>query len=98
MDGAMTSSPPGRPSRRPTGSLGTAVATSRDVFRGIGEGAVHLLVPGTVRNDQPFMYLAGAGWSRSGDGTSRGDWDSSVASPARLETAPLRVPIGGTRN
>jgi Domain of unknown function (DUF4861) len=79
------------------GSLGTAVVMSRDFFRAIREDSTHLLILGAVESDRPVRYLAGAGWTRSGDFSSQADWESYVARQARFENSPLRVAIGGVR-
>jgi pectinesterase len=76
------------------GSLGTGIVMPRQLLRGISEDAQHLLILGSTRNDEPLTYLAGAGWTRSGDFATAGDWNAYLGLCARCLEFPLKISIG----
>jgi hypothetical protein len=73
------------------GALGTGV-----VMPGQGralETTKHILMAGTVVPDRPFVYYAGAAWTRSGDITSRSEWEAFLGAAARRLNAPLVIAV-----
>jgi hypothetical protein len=54
------------------------------------------LVLAKVQPGRPLRYLAGAGWSKSGDFTSKEAWNAYVADCAARLRSPLRISIRPT--
>jgi pectinesterase len=74
------------------GSLGTGV-----VMPGQGrtrETTRHILMTGTALPDRPFVYYAGAAWTRAGEVTTRSAWEALLGAAARRLNAPLVVVVG----
>ena len=79
------------------GSLGTGVALPPEIHAEPAEDSVHYLMTGWVTAGRALTYESGAGWTRSGDFPSRGDWDAYVAARAAALASPLRVTVEGMR-
>ena len=76
------------------GSLGTGVVIPPGACAAPAEDSVEYLQTGWVKAGVPLTYLAGAGWTRSGDFLSRGDWEAYLAARAAALASPLRVSVG----
>lgn len=74
------------------GSLGTGVVMPAGGRT--RETTKHILMIGTAFPDRPFVYHAGAAWTRAGDVTVRSAWEALLAAAARRLNAPLTVVVG----
>ncbi len=75
-------------------SLGTAVVfVSRDAFAGFAEDERNHLALAKAKPGEPLRYLAGAGWTRSGQFADEAAWRSYVLSEAARARAPVRVTL-----
>jgi pectinesterase len=79
------------------GALGTGVVIEASAFVQFAEDSTQYLIIGSAVTGEPFTYYAGAGWTRSGDFATQGDWNSyldrwavRIASPLRVACAPLK--------
>ncbi len=79
--------------QKTNGELGTAVVVARDAFAGYAEDDRNLLVLAKAKPGEPVRYLAGAGWSRAGDFTSKAAWDTYVAQAAARLNSPIKVTV-----
>ncbi|HUI10418.1 MAG TPA: DUF4861 family protein [Bacteroidota bacterium] len=75
------------------GSLGIGVVLPPFTDPEPAEDSVQVLLVGRVKCGVPFTYYAGAGWTRSGDFSSRGDWEACLASRAAALASPLSVTV-----
>ena len=73
--------------------LGTAIVVDRSAFKGFAEDERNLLVLANATPGRPLKYLAGAGWSRAGEFTSRQAWLDYVAACAARLNSPVTVSI-----
>jgi hypothetical protein len=73
------------------GDLGIAVVVPGPEFAGYAEDEVNQLVLAKVTAGKPITYLAGAGWSRSGDFPTRQSWLDYVAACAARVRSPLKI-------
>ena len=73
------------------GSLGTGVVFPASAFVQFAEDSTQYLLIGHAVTGEPFTYYAGAGWTRSGDFDTAGDWNSYLDRWATHITSPLRV-------
>jgi pectinesterase len=78
------------------GFLGTGIVMPRGSLRGIREDSQHLLILGSTRNDEPLIYFAGAGWTRSDDFATADDWNDCVRQCARRQEFPLAIRFAGS--
>jgi pectinesterase len=74
------------------GSLGEAVVLD-EAATGYAEDAGNHLILAHVKSDRPLKYLAGAGWTRSGDFTTKEDWLAYVAAAAARAKSPINVTL-----
>lgn len=82
--------------QKTNGSLGTAIVVDPSAFAGFAEDALNELVLAKVQPGRPLRYLAGAGWSKSGDFSSKEAWNAYVADCAARLRSPLRISIRPT--
>jgi unsaturated rhamnogalacturonyl hydrolase len=73
------------------GSLGTGVVFPAPAFVQFTEDSVQHLLVGRAVTGTPLTYYAGAGWTRSGDFGSAGEWNAYLENRAARIAAPLRV-------
>jgi pectinesterase len=73
------------------GSLGTAVIVPKENFAGFAEDEQNQLVLAKAVSGRPLCYLAGAGWSKAGEFTTKQAWDDYVAECAARMRAPVQV-------
>ncbi len=79
-------------------SLGTAVVLiSTDTFAGFAEDERNHLVLAKATSGQPVRYLAGAGWTRSGQFADQAAWQAHVLSEAARARAPVRITLSNSR-
>jgi len=75
------------------GMLGTGIVVPASRFVRVAEDSLHHLILGRAEVDTPFVYYAGAGWTRSGDFTSAEDWNRYLSRWARSIASPLKWTI-----
>ena len=73
------------------GFLGTGIVSSPSSFIQFAEDRDQYLAIGQTRAGEPFVYYAGAGWTRSGDFATESDWKSYLNGFARRLLSPLKV-------
>lgn len=76
-----------------SGYLGTGVVMPASILRGIKEDKTHVLMLGTAKLGSTVAYYAGAGWTRSGDFGSVGEWNKYLSEFALKAQTPLRVRV-----
>lgn len=74
------------------GSLGEAVVLPA-AFAGFADDAGNQLVLARAVSGRPLRYLAGAGWTGSGDFASKADWIAYVAAAAARARSPLKITL-----
>jgi len=79
--------------QKTNGELGTAVIVETGAFQGFAEDAFNQLVLAKVAAGRPLRYLAGAGWSRSGQFATKEAWDAYVAACAARFRSPVTVTL-----
>ena len=79
------------------GSLGTGVVLPPGTRAVPAEDSVQYLLTARVAGGVPLVYEAGAGWTRSGDFLTRGDWDAYLDERAAALAAPLHVSVEPAR-
>lgn len=79
--------------QKSNGQLGTAVVVPGAEFTGFAEDTRNHLVLAKVVPGKPLVYLAGAGWDRSGQFPDRAAWEAYVAAEAARARAPVRVSL-----
>ena len=75
------------------GALGTGVVLPPGCSAEPAEDSVQYLLTARVRGGVPFVYEAGAGWTRSGDFSTRADWDEYLHVRSLALGRPLRVSV-----
>ncbi len=75
------------------GSLGTGIVSSSVPFARFTEDRDQYLVISKVKMGNPFVYYAGAGWTRSGDFATETEWKSYLSTFAQRQLFPLEVSI-----
>ncbi|HEY0945752.1 MAG TPA: DUF4861 family protein [Opitutaceae bacterium] len=73
--------------------LGTAIVLPENAFQGFAEDERNLLVLAKATPGEPLRYFAGAGWSRSGQFSSKAEWNAYVAAEAACAKSPVKVTI-----
>lgn len=73
----------------PNGSTGTAVLVPGMV--GEAKDGVHVFLTASIRSAEPFVWYAGAGWSKSGDFADAAAWSGYVGQFAAGLKAPLKI-------
>ncbi len=77
--------------QKTNGALGTAVIVAADAFAGLAEDERNQLALAKAVPGRPLRYLAGAGWSKAGEFTTRHAWNDYVAACAQRLAAPVRI-------
>lgn len=75
------------------GYLGTGVVFRPNAITGWAQDSSQYIVLGKAQRGHAFTYYAGAGWTRSGDFTSAGDWNGYLDRCAAGLRSPLQVSI-----
>jgi hypothetical protein len=75
------------------GSLGTGVLLVPSAIVGKHDDSVQVFLLGRLTPDKPFIYWAGAGWTRSGDFSDGAGWDNCLRGCFLTMTEPLQVSI-----
>jgi len=75
------------------GSLGTGIVVSKEMFAGIHESVIHLLILGTAKLGKTIVYYAGAGWTRSGDFQNADEWNEYLTTYAKRIESPLKISL-----
>ncbi len=79
--------------QKTNGSLGTAVVIPGSEMQGFAEDSVNNLILAKVTSGKPLTYLVGGGWSKSGQFSSKEEWNTYVASEAARANSPVKVTI-----
>jgi hypothetical protein len=80
-------------SQKTNGQLGTAVVVPPEEFTGFAEDERNNLVVTKVTPGKPLRYLAGAGWSKAGEFTSKESWNAYVADCAARLRSPVKISV-----
>jgi unsaturated rhamnogalacturonyl hydrolase len=75
------------------GSLGTGIVMAKNVFTGVKENDVHVLILGTAELGKPVKYYAGAGWTRTGDFSGSDEWNAYLKNFLRQIESPVTVSV-----
>ena len=78
--------------QKSNGQLGTAIIVP-DGFAGFAEDNQNLLALAKATPGKPLRYFAGAGWDRSGQFSSKEEWNAYVAAAAARAKSPVRVAL-----
>jgi pectinesterase len=78
--------------QKTNGSLGEGVIVPA-ALAGFAEDAVNRLVLAQVPSGKPLRYYVGAGWTKSGDFSSKDEWNAYVAACAARARAPVVVTL-----
>ena len=78
--------------QKSNGQLGTAIIVP-DGFAGFAEDNQNLLALAKATPGKPLRYFAGAGWNRSGQFSSKEEWNAYVAAAAARAKSPVRVAL-----
>ncbi len=79
--------------QKSNGELGTAVIVPAG-FAGYAEDDRNLLALAKAVPGQPFVYYAGAGWSRAGEFTNQQAWSDYIAAMSARVRSPVKVSLG----
>ena len=79
--------------QKTNGSLGEAVIVPGAAFAGFAEDHSNHLILAKVTSGKPLEYYVGAGWTKSGQFSSKADWDAYVAAEAARIDSPVKVSI-----
>ncbi len=79
--------------QKTNGELGLTAIVPGPEFQGFAEDSRNQLILAKVVSGQPLRYLAGAGWSRAGEFTSRQAWDDYVAAWVARARSPVKVSL-----
>jgi hypothetical protein len=79
--------------QKTNGSLGTAVVMEAAAFKGFAQDERNELVLARALPGRPLRYLAGAGWSKAGEFTSKDVWNAYVAAWAARLRSPIKVAV-----
>ena len=80
------------------GSLGTGVLLTPSLVVGKHEDSSQVMLLGRLTAGQPFVYWAGAGWTRSGDFQDGASWNNYLKEFSRALAAPLQVSVAPRRH
>jgi hypothetical protein len=78
--------------QKSNGQLGTAIVVP-DGFAGFAEDNLNLLALAKATPGKPLRYFAGAGWDRSGQFSTKEEWNAYVAAAAARAKSPVRVAL-----
>ena len=77
--------------KKENGSLGTGIVMTKELFSGIKEDKIHVLILGSVELNKTATYYAGAGWTGSSDFTSVEEWNKYLKEFSRRLESPLEI-------
>jgi hypothetical protein len=77
--------------QKTNGSLGEALVVAPAALQGFTEDAFNRLVLVKAVSGQPLRYYVGAGWTKSGDFSSKEDWNTYVATAAKCAQSPIKI-------
>jgi Domain of unknown function (DUF4861) len=77
--------------QRTHGAIGTAVVVDRAAFAGFAEEPHNFLLLAHATSGKPVRFLAGAGWTKSGDFASQADWEAYVTACAQRLASPVEA-------
>lgn len=75
------------------GSLGTGILLLPSLVVGKHEDSSQVMLLGRLTAGQPFVYWAGAGWTRSGDFRDATTWDKYLKEASLALTEPLQISV-----
>ncbi len=75
------------------GSLGTGIVLAGEPYREFTEDPSQYLILSPVRIGSPFVYYAGAGWTRNGNFATEDDWTKYLETTAERVREPLVVHV-----
>ena len=75
------------------GSLGTGILLTPSAVAGMREDSLHVMLLGHLVAGQPFVYRAGAGWTRGGDFDDVAVWKNYLSDAVTAATEPLQISI-----
>ena len=78
--------------QKTNGSLGEAIIVPT-AFAGFAEDSVNHLVLAKTSSGKPLRYFVGAGWAKTGDFSSKDDWNAYVAAAAARALSPVQVTL-----
>ncbi len=78
--------------QKPNGIIGTAILLSA-AKTGEAKDASHVFLTAPARSGKPFVWHAGAGWSRSGDFADAAAWQAYVENAMLRLRHPLKVTV-----
>ena len=79
--------------QKTNGSLGEAIIVAPAALKGFAEDATNRLVLARVVSGQPLRYYVGAGWSKSGEFSTKDEWNAYVAARAARAASPVKVSV-----
>jgi len=79
--------------QKTNGELGCGIIVPMEAFAGFAEIKTDQLILAKATPGRPLRCLVGAGWSRSGQFSSRAGWDAYVAAEAARAKSPLKISI-----
>jgi hypothetical protein len=83
--------------KKENGSLGTGIVMTKELFSGIKEDKIHVLILGSIEPNKTATYYAGAGWTRSGDFTSVEEWNNYLKEFSRRLNFPLEINLSNEK-
>ncbi|HEY5806650.1 MAG TPA: DUF4861 family protein [Povalibacter sp.] len=75
----------------------TAAGFAEEPVGSVGKNYGNQLILTRVKSGQPLRYLAGAGWDRSGQFSSRAQWEQYVKNFDQRLRAPLKVTVSSAQ-
>lgn len=79
--------------QKSNGSLGTGIILPSSTLKGFAEDPQNHLALTEATSGKPVRYYVGAGWTRSGQFTTKESWDSYLADCAKRVNSPVRVEV-----
>jgi rhamnogalacturonyl hydrolase YesR len=78
------------PEQKANGATATAILVTAGPTGEIRDGS-HVFLTAPARSQDPFVWYAGAGWSKSGDFADAAEWTASVEQVSARLKAPLKI-------
>ncbi len=79
--------------QKPNGSIGTAIVLAGEKV-GESRDDSHVFLTAPAKAATPFVWYAGAGWSRSGDFADAKAWEAYTRHAAACFREPLKITVG----
>lgn len=79
--------------QKSNGAIGEAIVIPGAELQGFAEDTLNQLVLAKVTSGQPLRYYVGAGWTRSGQFSSKEDWTAYVSAEAARAKSPVKVAL-----